>query len=124
MPWVKGQSGNPAGRKKGSGATSALREQVAQGLPKLVEVLMSQALKGDLKAAEIILDRVWPRSKAEPLPGGVQEQLDQAGLELLRARAAEAKRDDGQVIDMCAITRPASMAELVEKWGVVVDESD
>lgn len=57
-----GQSGNPAGRAKGSvnRQLSALREAADKVLPLVVE----KALAGDADAQRLILDRALPRVKA------------------------------------------------------------
>lgn len=65
----KGQSGNPKGRTPGSRnaalvALDAIGEEAAQALLKSV---VSEARAGDMTAARIILDRVWPARKGRPV---------------------------------------------------------
>lgn len=55
--WAAGQSGNPAGRKPGSGEVAQLRAAIAARVPELVESLMAQALAGDVAAARLLLER-------------------------------------------------------------------
>jgi hypothetical protein len=64
-PFPKGQSGNPHGRPAGSKnaalvALDALGTDAAQDLLKTV---IQEARNGDMAAARIILDRVWPARK-------------------------------------------------------------
>lgn len=64
-PFPKGNSANPAGRPKGSKnaalvALDALGTDAAQDLLKSV---IEKAKEGDMQAARIILDRVWPAPK-------------------------------------------------------------
>lgn len=70
--WKPGQSGNPAGREKGSvNAPTRLRHMIdAEAIVKQLQVA---ALKGDVQAARTLLERALPvyRASAEPvqLPG-------------------------------------------------------
>jgi len=66
--WKKGRSGNPAGRKPGTGAVAALRVALAEHVPAIIETLASAAKAGDTAAAKLILERVVPPLKTEELP--------------------------------------------------------
>lgn len=73
MPFVKGQSGNPKGRpKKGHTLSDAIKEaldkrDVQKGYDKvtrnqaIAEVLTQEALKGNLTAINMVLDRMEGR---------------------------------------------------------------
>lgn len=68
-PFPKGQSANPSGRPRGSKnaalvALDRIGEDAAQDLLKSVIAL---ARDGDMAAARIILDRVWPVRKGRPV---------------------------------------------------------
>ena len=71
-PWSKGQSGNPAGRPRGS-INQATRLRKLIDVESIVVKLQAEALEGNIRAAELLLDRALPplRSVAEPvaLPG-------------------------------------------------------
>ncbi len=62
--WPKGMSGNPRGRRPGSGEVAKLRAAIAQHLPTIIERLVAAALQGDVSAARLLLERVCPPLKA------------------------------------------------------------
>lgn len=63
--YIKGQSGNPAGRPKGiKNKATLLRASLEDDLPDLLAVVKKQALEGDIQAIKLILDRVMPPLKA------------------------------------------------------------
>ena len=66
--WKKGQSGNPAGRPKGSGEVAKLRAAIAGRVPEILEKLMTQALEGDTSAARLLLERAVAPLKAAEQP--------------------------------------------------------
>lgn len=62
--WQPGQSGNPRGRKPGSGQVAKLRGELAKQLPEIVNKVVEKALGGDMRAASLLLERVIPPMKA------------------------------------------------------------
>lgn len=68
MTWKKGQSGNPAGRRKADTGRAALREQIAEHLPAVITKLIAMAKAGDVQAARTLLERVLPPARPEALP--------------------------------------------------------
>lgn len=64
-----GQSGNPAGRKPGSkhAALAALDAIGTENAEALLRAVTQSAMTGDMRAAEIILRRVWPERKGRPV---------------------------------------------------------
>ena len=69
-PWKPGQSGNPAGRKKGHRfpVLAALDAIGQENVQDLLRQVVAQALAGDMVAARIILDRCWPAPKGRLIP--------------------------------------------------------
>ena len=62
--WKAGESGNPAGRRPGSGEVARLRAAIAEHAPSLIQTLIDRALAGDVGAARLMLERVIPPLKA------------------------------------------------------------
>ncbi len=65
-----GQSGNPAGKPKGTRhkATQAALALAEGQLSEIVQTLINSALGGDTGAAKIILDKIVPNRRENPLP--------------------------------------------------------
>ena len=61
MGYVKGQSGNPSGRPKGT--TSKELRSLRHCAPELVELIKQQAFSGCLQSQKLIIDRILPSLK-------------------------------------------------------------
>jgi hypothetical protein len=86
--FLKGQSGNPAGRKKGSknhlvalrqSTEIALREYMstpenARRALNAIDQLFRQAEEGDLTALKLLLDKILPQARAGSDEGGAEKQ--------------------------------------------------
>lgn len=89
--WKPGESGNPAGRRPGTGEVARLRAAIAEHVPEIVAKLAEAAKSGDTQAARLLLERVIAplkaaeESTAVPLPAG---SLAEQGRALLAAAAA------------------------------------
>ncbi len=66
--WQAGKSGNPNGRKPGTGKIGRLRTSIEKHVPGIIAQLVEQALKGDAQAARLLLERVLPPVKAVEQP--------------------------------------------------------
>ncbi len=67
--WRGGQSGNPKGRPVGSRhrALVALDAIGAEGAERVLRRVMAMAEGGDVRAAEVVLSRLWPARKGRPV---------------------------------------------------------
>ena len=89
--WKTGESGNPAGRKPGTGEVAKLRAAIGERVPELLAAMMTRALEGDVGAARLLLERaIAPLKAAEQvqalsLPNGT---LTEQGRAVLAAVAA------------------------------------
>jgi hypothetical protein len=70
--WQPGQSGNPGGRKPGTGSLQQLRAQVELLIPEIIQVLATKARAGDVGAARLLLERVMPALKPIETPQALQ----------------------------------------------------
>jgi hypothetical protein len=66
--WKPGESGNPKGRPKGTSPVAALRAQIGEAVPGILEAMVAKAQDGDAAAARLLLERVLPPVKADELP--------------------------------------------------------
>ena len=111
MPWKPGQSGNPAGRRPGTGEVARLRSAIAKHVPEIVERLVTKAtVEGDVQAARLLLERVLPPVKAVALPEAVP--LPATGSLAERAEAVLAALAAGQASPDAAEAALAGLAAL------------
>jgi len=84
--WKPGESGNPKGRKPGTGEVGRIRASISARVPELLAALMARALAGDVGAARLLLERaVAPLKAAEQpqvlsLPSGTLTEQGRAVL--------------------------------------------
>ena len=119
MPFVKGKSGNPAGRKPGMTARGKFREQVNAALPSIVEKLIESAQNGDVQAANIILSKVIPSLKptsdAVSVPTMAADgSLSDKGLQIITAAASGRLTPDDARGIMDLLTAQARLLEQTE----------
>lgn len=67
MAYQKGESGNPAGRPRGSETASKIRAQIDSALPDILNSVIENARNGDMAAAKLLIDRVCPTLKPQAL---------------------------------------------------------
>ena len=115
--WKAGESGNPAGRKPGSGEVAKLRAAIGERVPELLAAMMARALEGDVGAARLLLERAIAPLKAieQPqalsLPAG--SLTDQGRAVLAAVAAGELAPGQGAQL-LTAIGTLGKIAELDE----------
>ena len=128
--WKPGQSGNPSGRKPGTGQLAKLRETIATSIPELLENLIEKARGGDVQAARLLLERVLPPVRAaeavQPLtlPDG---SLTDQGRAVLRA-VAEGVLAPGQgaqlLSGIAGLARVTELDEIARRLDALEGKTD
>ena len=62
--WKPGQTGNPKGRKPGTGEVAKIRAAIGKRVPELLAAMLEKALDGDVGAARLLLERTVAPLKA------------------------------------------------------------
>lgn len=83
--WKPGQSGNPNGKKPGSGELQRLRASIAADVPDILAGLVAAAKGGDAQAAKLILERIFPAVK--PVEQTQELDLPEGGTLTAQGRA-------------------------------------
>ena len=109
--FTKGQSGNPAGRPKGSGISAKLRQAIEGEAEAIIKAMIEQAKAGDMQAAKALLDRVLPALKPESQAIHLPE-LVAADTMAEKARAAIDAAGAGAVSPSAASDLVAAIAGL------------
>lgn len=113
--WKAGESGNPAGRKRGTGEVAKLRASLASDVPGILAGLVLAAKAGDVQAARLILERVLPALK--PVEQAVLLRLPMDGTLTAKAAAVLAAAGAGELAPTQAaqlITALGSLAKITE----------
>tara|TARA_Y100001960_G_scaffold312432_1_gene374111 strand:+ start:363 stop:782 length:420 start_codon:yes stop_codon:yes gene_type:complete len=115
--WVKGRSGNPKGRKPGSGDwRTKYRTAFEAAAPGIVQSIIRSALQGDTTAQRICIERLCPPLKATdtpvvfPLTGGLGDQ----GRQILQS-IADGELTPGEAESVFrSLSAQAKIAEISE----------
>jgi Family of unknown function (DUF5681) len=119
--WKAGESGNPAGRKPGSGEVAKMRAAMAEHVPALVTVLVERALSGDIGAARLLLERTIAPLKAseEAAPLAMPEGTLADQAHAVVQAAADGNLAPGQAAQMVAalggVARIVETTEILER---------
>ncbi|MDP2902978.1 MAG: DUF5681 domain-containing protein [Methylovulum sp.] len=63
-----GKSGNPKGRTPGITPGAKIREAIAENSDLILQAVIEAAVKGDMQACKMLLDRITPPLKAQAMP--------------------------------------------------------
>ena len=121
--WQPGQSGNPAGRPKGSkNRRTLLGEEFEKRGAEVGAVVIEAALAGDMQAASLVLARLAPplRSQAPLVWFDLDRSLtltEQAGQVIQAVANGEISPDTGKMLldSLAAYANMKSVDELAEK---------
>jgi hypothetical protein len=117
MPFVKGQSGNPSGKRKDT-KTAEMRKLIETHVPDIIQKVIDAAKLGDMVAAKICLERVLPNLKPQSKPEPVAVDLSGTPVEQARAilqgvSAGEIAADDAAQL-LNGIASSMKILELTE----------
>ena len=78
MPFVKGQSGNPEGKRPGTRnkKTEMAEELMRNAAEAIMRVVLDAAQGGDMAAARMILDRLVPIRRGRPVEFDLPKDAD------------------------------------------------
>ena len=119
--WKPGESGNPAGRRPGTGEVAKIRAAIGERVPELLDKLMAQALEGDTAAARLLLERaVAPLKAAEQtqaltLPDGTLTEQGRAVLACVAAGELAPGQGSALLAAIGTLARVAEVDELAAR---------
>jgi hypothetical protein len=108
--WKPGQSGNPKGKPPGTGEVQKLRASLREHIPDIVKRMVESAKGGDIQAARLLLERVFPPVKATEQP--VEIDLPMNGSLTAKAESLLEAAANGQLA-------PSQAAQLIAALGSV-----
>ncbi len=108
--WKPGQSGNPGGKRPGSGELQKLRASIAEHTPSIIGKLVELAKAGDIQAARLILERVFPAVK--PSEQAIELELPEGGTLTAKAAAVLSAAAAGELA-------PGQAAQMIAALGTV-----
>lgn len=91
-PFRKGESGNPAGKPRGtrSHATRLLLSMMEGGAEEITKAVIDKAKEGDLAAARLVLERIVPPAKERPISVALPDISTVEGVSAAQAAILQA----------------------------------
>ena len=92
-----GQSGNPAGRKKGqvNKYTELSKQLLSEKGPEIVQMVIQKALEGDVTCLKMCMDRIIPAHKAVEIKHENQDMAINIVVESITNAATKAISQNG-----------------------------
>jgi hypothetical protein len=117
--WKKGQTGNPGGKKKGTGKVSQLRALLDPHAEDLVNKAKDMALGGDMTALRLCLERLVPPIKIKDEPVTVEgmdgsKSLVEQGQAIINALAKGGVTPSEAATLMQSVSNQARILEVDE----------
>jgi hypothetical protein len=83
----KGMSGNPKGREPGTTPGAKIRKAIELRSDEILQAVIESAVKGDMTACKMLLDRITPILKSQSLPISLPSQgsLSEQGKTVINA---------------------------------------
>lgn len=112
-----GQSGNPRGRPKGASKSEKVRALLQPHAKELVKIAVDKALKGDMAALKLCLERILPPLKAQAPAVEIPalkdaEGLSQMGEAIIQAAAAGKIAPDTASALLSALSAQGHLVEI------------
>jgi len=132
MTFEPGQSGNPAGRPKGSvNKSTRLRLRFEKELPTVMKRVITAALDGDMQAAKLVIDRCIPTLRPEAasvtIPGVMGASLsDRVGAVLDAVAEGRLPPDVGASIlsALANVSRTIEVADISRRLDLLEAEKN
>lgn len=127
--WKPGVSGNPNGRPKGRGPFAAVRDEIAEHMPAIITRLAEQAKEGDVAAARLLMERIYPALKpvevpvALELPGASLSDDGRAVLAAVASGSVPPSQGAALVAAIGALARVVEVDELMARVAALEERN-
>src|SRR5882672_12388418 len=120
------QGENRGGRPRNTTRFRTLEAMARKDAPRIVQTLINQAISGDVLAARLILDRVWPRPRTAPidiqLPATANPAQLREAMHKVLAQVAAGDVDPAQGAAFVQIMREVLEAHRIQTFDATSNE--
>jgi hypothetical protein len=112
----KGISGNPSGRPAGKTPGAKLRKAIEHRADDILQAVIDSAIKGDMTACKMLLDRITPTLKAQAFPVSIEPgtTLPETGSNIINATLSGSVPPDVGAALITALSNQGKLVELQE----------